>query len=515
VLYSGVDPFPTYRGAQDECIVGAPGLASRVPRCVDYYNGQVSFICVDPPLDGLGDINWNGISYEVADAEMFADYFAQGLATFDSHSLESTTASDVNVDGTPLTVEDFVGEVRIMQGEALPYSLDTSLSPNYTAVFWHSSLKYVSFFTPDSLNAVWLTVEGEITPVLLADNMEMKFGYDTGLTNILIYSLEPGQFIPSPDWVLQIPGAESILRVSAATYAGRAVPTDIVDLSVKDRGDININGISFEIADAVMFANYFVDGLTAFGSHVQSSIKNSDVDADGVPLEVQDLAFMLRVIRGDTRSENLPSQIAPSEPVEFTLNDGSNIVTLQTTDSIGVIRMVFDGEVSPEPIKSGVGMSLNLRDGKTFILIWSFEPDLFFLSGPLLSVDGPTELLEVEAATTDARPVHSIISAPTEVENPNVGLPGEFALHGNYPNPFNPTTTIAYDLPEQANVQIAIYNVVGQKVRTLVDRAESAGQHQVEWDGQDDSGRPVSSGLYLYRMTAGEFMQSRKMLLLK
>jgi flagellar hook assembly protein FlgD len=94
-------------------------------------------------------------------------------------------------------------------------------------------------------------------------------------------------------------------------------------------------------------------------------------------------------------------------------------------------------------------------------------------------------------------------------------LPERTALHANFPNPFNPSTTIAYDLRDAADVTIVIYNVRGQVVRTLVDAVTPPGRHRVVWQGTSDTGARVATGIYFYRLVAGEFSQTRKMVLLK
>jgi len=93
--------------------------------------------------------------------------------------------------------------------------------------------------------------------------------------------------------------------------------------------------------------------------------------------------------------------------------------------------------------------------------------------------------------------------------------PTEFALLQNFPNPFNPETTIKYNLAESADVHLQIYNVVGQVVRTLVVERQSAGRYQVRWNGTDDRGMAVSSGIYFYHVSAGKFQDVRKLMLLK
>ena len=94
-------------------------------------------------------------------------------------------------------------------------------------------------------------------------------------------------------------------------------------------------------------------------------------------------------------------------------------------------------------------------------------------------------------------------------------MPSTFELGQNYPNPFNPSTKIRYGVPHDGNVTLMIYNVLGQKVRTLVDDARAAGRYEVNWDGKDDHGRAVGTGLYLYRLETGQSALVQKMLMLK
>ena len=103
----------------------------------------------------------------------------------------------------------------------------------------------------------------------------------------------------------------------------------------------------------------------------------------------------------------------------------------------------------------------------------------------------------------------------TSVEIPGE-LPKEFSLSQNYPNPFNPTTSIQFGLPVQAPVMMEIYNILGVKVRTLLHgEVMSAGFHQMVWNGKDDAGVSVTSGVYLYRINAGTFQVTKKMMMLK
>jgi hypothetical protein len=91
--------------------------------------------------------------------------------------------------------------------------------------------------------------------------------------------------------------------------------------------------------------------------------------------------------------------------------------------------------------------------------------------------------------------------------------PQKFALLGNYPNPFNPATEIEFQIPEASHVTLAVYNITGQKICTLLDGEMTAGVHQVRWEGTDEFGSKVTSGIYIYQLIAGEFKQAGKMTL--
>ncbi|MCK4404029.1 MAG: T9SS type A sorting domain-containing protein [candidate division Zixibacteria bacterium] len=102
-----------------------------------------------------------------------------------------------------------------------------------------------------------------------------------------------------------------------------------------------------------------------------------------------------------------------------------------------------------------------------------------------------------------------------EIHSSEEGRPSEFSLSQNYPNPFNPTTSFQLSLSKSVHVKIEIFNIIGQKVRTLLDEEMNPGVYMAEWDGEDEKGRSVSSGIYFYRVQAGDFSGMKKMVLLK
>lgn len=104
-----------------------------------------------------------------------------------------------------------------------------------------------------------------------------------------------------------------------------------------------------------------------------------------------------------------------------------------------------------------------------------------------------------------------LINSIADVE----GQPNQFALYNAYPNPFNPTTIICYSLKENSLVSLEIYNIKGQKVKTLVNSKKEKGEWTVFWNGKDESGSSVCSGIYFYRLKTGNFIQTKRMTLLK
>ena len=119
----------------------------------------------------------------------------------------------------------------------------------------------------------------------------------------------------------------------------------------------------------------------------------------------------------------------------------------------------------------------------------------------------------VKAVTDSSGNYSALLSTViTGVEEPST--PQAFTLHQNFPNPFNPSTTIEYELKEFSPVKLTVYNIAGQLIRTLQDNYESVGLHRVVWDGRDERGNMVAAGVYLYHLESGTFTQSKKMVLL-
>jgi hypothetical protein len=285
------------------------------------------------------------------------------------------------------------------------------------------------------------------------------------------------------------------------------------------RGDLNLNGIAFELADMVMYARYLCSGLSAFGDHVEGSMAASDVNGDGYALHVSDYLNVAYIAQGveypfrDSGGIALDDLVDTIAAFTVTVNQDADggIITLVAPDTIDVwqLYLVFEGAVAIEDATPSLHSC-----GQDPTRLGLFERPAGVST---LTYTGEGTLIEAQAAY--GRPalyVPTVIDHMTDTpDEPPIGLPIEFALDQNYPNPFNPATTIAFALPIASRVTLDIYNVMGQRVRRLIDANTPAGYHQVLWDGRNGVGESVASGVYFYRISANEFVQCRKMLLLK
>ncbi len=194
----------------------------------------------------------------------------------------------------------------------------------------------------------------------------------------------------------------------------------------------------------------------------------------------------------------------------------ANIDKENNTVIIGAINMVFG---SKSDLSAGEGVVANLHFSVDDASLETVRIEAIVLKDPdhalyfVYNEYDEQKVPHVVMETPSFAPVEVALSGGT------IGsvLPTEFALEQNYPNPFNPTTKIPYALKVASHVTIEVFNVLGQRVRTLIDEEQEAGIQVVEWDGRDSNGALVSSGMYFSKLNVGNgvFVQTRKMVLLK
>jgi len=284
--------------------------------------------------------------------------------------------------------------------------------------------------------------------------------------------------------------------------------------TISTAGDINLNGIPYEIADMITFINYFIYGLAAFHIDVNRQIVATDMNSDGVTLDVADLVYGIRVVFGDALPWPSIDTTSPY-PAKFIQDFETKTIEVETPDTLGAFRLVFEGNVSPSQclLDMDIKYSYDFDGDVTCFLIYSLE-GRSFTSGPLISYGGDGVLIEASTATYYGGKVNTLINYIGSPGYHSEYLPSDFTLYQNYPNPFNNNTNVQFDLPNDDYIEFQVMNNLGQVVYSF-HRHYLAGWHQIEWDGTDNSGLPVASGVYYYRLKTSDFSDSKKMILLK
>jgi len=238
--------------------------------------------------------------------------------------------------------------------------------------------------------------------------------------------------------------------------------TDLAGLSVNDTVHVTVNAVndapsSFalqSVTSLIMSSSELSTGTISF-----SWGESSDVDGDTV------MYHFTGTLSVGTYSEQYDTTVT------------------DTNYSLISYQSLYDLMFSLNTMTAAVEWDVSADDGQVIVAS---------SNGPLtLTIDGSSLGIEDEA------------------------IPDVFALHQNYPNPFNPVTTLHYDLPENSFVNITIYDMLGRQIRTLVNQRQEAGFKTAQWNATNNSGKPMSAGVYLYQIQAGEFVQTKKMVLLK
>jgi hypothetical protein len=295
-----------------------------------------------------------------------------------------------------------------------------------------------------------------------------------------------------------------------------------------DRGDINLNGIANEVADAVLFSNYFIFGESVWDPVWKDvQLLATDINDDGIVLTVADLVYLIRIITGDEQpfpaEPGTPKLVPYAGEALSVVNYGTDKISVTTNSPVDLGGALFVFRYNG----SGVGKA-ELTDAASQMAVQSTDDrgEMRVLITPRMDISGARiesgthELLTipargdaaielVEVQLSDAR--GAVLASRLPKNSP---VPATYALLQNYPNPFNAGTVIRFDLKESSDWTLRVYNVAGQVVRTFSGFSD-ASQVTMTWDGTDDRGARSASGIYFYRVDAGEFTATRKMTLLK
>ena len=297
-------------------------------------------------------------------------------------------------------------------------------------------------------------------------------------------------------------------------WPGSTNARDFHDLTTPNsrtyEGDVTQIGVwNISDSDSLMYAD-----LEAKFTHPWALLANGD---------------SLRFFDGDPPGEgvgNGDSHIDPGEKINFycTVHNAMGM-SYYPIAILSVDNTELQFENTSAPVGTGIAFNPSLSGQATqspivFDVPPTASPTILHFTLTVSSYLSFSDTASQQRYTMNI-PFEAALGDPTAVGDDNGdGLPDHFELAQNYPNPFNPTTEISYSVAATpgtgpARTNLTIFNVLGQKVRTLVDRVQSAGTYTVEWNGTSDSGAKVSSGIYFYRITSGDFVDTKKMALLK
>lgn len=264
------------------------------------------------------------------------------------------------------------------------------------------------------------------------------------------------------------------------------------------RGDCNGDGIDANILDL----NFLVNRIFRGGAPAPCP-DEADVNANGTSGNILDLNFLVnRIFRGGTAPGPCAALLSAAESapvyegvITASVSKNKTVISLNTERDLGAIQIDMVGTASESNASSKVNPEVELliyADGRNLRIGLVDLQGLEVIrkgSQTLVELDGEYSIESVLAADMDNRGVVPAIEQTTK----DASLPVSYGLSQNYPNPFNPGTEISFSLPEQATVTLEIFNVLGQRVRTLVDGNLEAGVHVVTWDGRDTDGTQVAA----------------------
>ncbi len=272
------------------------------------------------------------------------------------------------------------------------------------------------------------------------------------------------------------------------------------------------------VNDLVFLVNYVFKGGTA-----PVCLEEADVNGDG-NIFVNDLTLLVNYIFKGGAAPLACGVSAPFKAgkivnsnieISADYSNGKTTVSLVSPVDMKGIQIELTGEDNSNVVSHVDGMTLFFyqKENSSRVGILDLEGNNVINSGQqrLFELDGEFEISSAIISDLNHNAITPVITTAGKLD----ALPEQFRLDQNYPNPFNPTTTIVFSIPQDSKVTLDVFNIMGQRVKGLVDEELSAGEHSIEWDSRNSSGRLVSSGIYFYKLQTDNKTDSKKMMLLK
>ena len=362
----------------------------------------------------------------------------------------------------------------------------------------------------------WNVIEPGKVKLLIADMGGDLIGPDS--CSIAEVSFKVSQDVSS-DTTISL----SLSEVVLSDPVGRGIPTRTVDgtftVKIGIKGDLNKDDEK-DVRDVIILVNIILERIDPTPYQLWAA----DVNEDGA-MNVIDVIKLVRIILGLEEGPKAAKGVSSPAAVEMTGTEGG--VDIAIASDVPIAGAQFSIKYDPKHIaggpeltgrSSGMVLGYNIEEGRLRILIYSLDGRAIPPGkGPVVSIPFEVEdvghviLEEAILSDADARAI------PADIMDRSLELRTQkaYQLWQNSPNPFNSETSIRYYLPEAGKVTLEVWDVLGRRVRRLVDGHQRAGYHTVRWDGRDELGNEVSSGIYLYRIRCGDYTDLRKMLLVR
>lgn len=378
----------------------------------------------------------------------------------------------------------------------------TGLSGTIIAAHFHRGTKgrngnvvkpITNSFTGNLANGVWKNTDTDsLTPALIADLLAEKI-----YVNL--------QTVANPNGEIRgqiVPAAEAVAPIGAA----RLLSDNTANISIEG----TVTTIDFELSRTGSSEYYLQD---ATGGIRLAATSGKAVLQRGQRVRVKSGAIISNAGRKtiSAHKDSILVLDAPGLPE-------AQYVTINTYRQNraafeGELVFINDANITGNFPAAGSDGVVTLNDGTGNL-------DMFIDLDTDIDGASPSRIkMDITGVATSFN--NTLRIQPSSIDNISLvaeragGLPSEFALAQNYPNPLNPSTTIRYALPRPGHVKLVIYDLLGAKIRTLVDGRESAGFKHITWDGMNEKGDRVPSGVYVYRMEAGEFTMTKKLTVMK
>jgi parallel beta-helix repeat protein len=454
----------------------------------DFYGGDTN---ADSNATNPQPGNWLGIKYEGTSLP--------GVSSLDhtiiKHARGGSSYAGVLADNSSPTITNSIiaeNDRGIMvYGSGNPSVTNSDISGNTEYGIFNRD----KTFTIDATNNWWGNNSGPThttNPTGTGDEVSdgVDFGAFTGsgASNPILGDVSLNGKVQSFD-------ASKILRVAASL--------DTLNSKQQKVGDVSGNG-TVSAMDASFILQYVVGLIEAFPAELNSKSRSDMNSVEGTEDMILSLGESIPLSESEFRIPVYIDNVSSLFSSEIEIDFDNNSLELIDSDLSSIVK---DASVSENQNANG-RYSLAIASTKAISESGEVVSLTFRLkdenSSPSLSI------LRFQANEVDL--------TATAVSNEDVALnvPEEFKLYQNYPNPFNPSTTIGFDVPNgKTQVRLEIYNILGQRVKTLVNDVYTAGRYKVSWDGTNNVGGRVSTGVYIYRIQAGDIVQSKKLTFIK